>query len=605
MAKSKEIDEKKIVLTKESLKKASRIFNFIKPYSGRFFVGFIFLILSSVTGMIFPYLMGKLFGASSTKPLENIGFNSLDNVNVVITILIIVFAAQSIFSFLRIYLFSQVTENTLYDLRNTAYRHLISSPINFFNKNKVGELTSRMASDITQLQSTFNTTIAEFIRQIIIVIIGIAMLLWLSPKLSLIMLSVIPIVAIVAVIFGRHIKKLSKQAQQSAAESNNLLEETFTGIANVKAYANEYFEVKRYTKKIDEIKTLSNKGAIWRGAFVSFIIFCLFGSIVFIIWRGVLMTQNGELDQSEFISFIMYTVFLSASIGSLPDLYSGIQKAIGATENLMDILDEKTEKINVDQVTNMEKRLNGKVEFKNISFNYQTRQDIPVLKNINITVQPGEQIAIVGPSGAGKSTLASLLLRFYDPTNGTILIDDKNILDYNLSAYRNQLALVPQELILFGGTIKENIAYGKPSATDEEIKQAARKANAIDFIEKFPENFNTLVGERGIQLSGGQKQRIAIARAVLKNPSILILDEATSALDSESERLVQSALIELMKNRTSFVIAHRFSTIKNANKILVIDNGEIKEMGTHNELIANEKGIYNQLSKLQFDMSMV
>jgi ABC-type multidrug transport system fused ATPase/permease subunit len=605
MAKSKEIDEKKIVLTKESLKKASRIFNFIKPYSGRFFVGFIFLILSSVTGMIFPYLMGKLFGASSTKPLENIGFNSLDNVNVVITILIIVFAAQSIFSFLRIYLFSQVTENTLYDLRNTAYRHLISSPINFFNKNKVGELTSRMASDITQLQSTFNTTIAEFIRQIIIVIIGIAMLLWLSPKLSLIMLSVIPIVAIVAVIFGRHIKKLSKQAQQSAAESNNLLEETFTGIANVKAYANEYFEVKRYTKKIDEIKTLSNKGAIWRGAFVSFIIFCLFGSIVFIIWRGVLMTQNGELDQSEFISFIMYTVFLSASIGSLPDLYSGIQKAIGATENLMDILDEKTEKINVDQVTNMEKRLKGKVEFKNISFNYQTRQDIPVLKNINITVQSGEQIAIVGPSGAGKSTLASLLLRFYDPTNGTILIDDKNILDYNLSAYRNQLALVPQELILFGGTIKENIAYGKPSATDEEIKQAARKANAIDFIEKFPENFNTLVGERGIQLSGGQKQRIAIARAVLKNPSILILDEATSALDSESERLVQSALIELMKNRTSFVIAHRFSTIKNANKILVIDNGEIKEMGTHNELIANEKGIYNQLSKLQFDMSMV
>jgi ABC-type multidrug transport system fused ATPase/permease subunit len=605
MAKVKDADEKKVKLTKESLKKASRIFNYIKPYSGRFTVGFIFLILSSVTGMVFPYLMGKLFGASSTEAIKNIDLKNLDNVNVVIVILIVVFAAQSIFSFLRIYLFSQVTENTLRDLRNTAYRHLISSPITFFNKNKVGELTSRMASDITQLQTTFNTTVAEFIRQIIIVIIGVFMLMWLSPKLSLIMLSVIPLVAIVAVIFGRHIKKLSKRAQQSAAESNNLLEETFTGIANVKAYANEYFEIGKYTKKIDEIKTLSNKGAVWRGAFVSFIIFCLFGSIVFIIWRGVLMTQGGELDQSEFISFIMYTVFLSASIGSLPDLYSGIQKAIGATENLMDLLDEKTEDLNLEQTTKMEKRLNGKVEFKNVNFIYQTREDVAVLKNINIIVQPGEQIAIVGPSGAGKSTLASLLLRFYDPSSGTILIDDKNVLEYNLSAYRNQLALVPQELILFGGTIKENIAYGKPDATDAEIADAARKANAVEFIEKFTENYNTLVGERGIQLSGGQKQRIAIARAVLKNPSILILDEATSALDSESERLVQSALVELMKNRTSFVIAHRFSTIKNASKILVIDNGQIKEMGTHNELIANENGIYNQLSKLQFDMSLV
>ena len=604
MAKAKDSDEKKVKLTKESLKKASRIFNFIKPYSARFSVGFIFLILSSVTGMVFPYLMGKLFGASTTNAVKSIDLKNLDNVNVVITVLIIVFAAQSIFSFLRIYLFSQVTENTLRDLRNAAYRHLIASPINFFNKNKVGELTSRMASDITQLQTTFNTTVAEFIRQIIIVIIGIIMLLWLSPKLSLIMLSVIPLVAIVAVVFGRHIKKLSKQAQQSAAESNNLLEETFTGIANVKAYANEFFEVKKYTKKIDEIKTLSNKGAVWRGAFVSFIIFCLFGSIVFIIWRGVLMTQNGELDQAEFISFIMYTVFLSASIGSLPDLYSGIQKAIGATENLMDLMDEKSEDIDVDQPTKMEKVLSGKVEFVNVNFNYQTRQDVEVLKNINVTVLPGEQIAIVGPSGAGKSTLASLLLRFYDATSGAILIDDKNILDYPLSAYRNQLALVPQELILFGGTIKENIAYGKTDATDAEIMEAAKKANASEFIERFPENYDTMVGERGIQLSGGQKQRIAIARAVLKNPSILILDEATSALDSESERLVQGALVELMKNRTSFVIAHRFSTIKNANKILVLDNGEIKEIGTHNELIANENGIYNQLSKLQFDMSM-
>lgn len=589
--------EEKEKKDKISFKEASRVFRYLKPYSGVFSVGFVFLILSSLTAMLFPYFIGQLIGNDGTEGAAGqlLNFDGLEDI---ILALAIVFTSQAIFSFFRILLFTRVSEYTLADIRRDAFSRLITSPLEFFNRNKIGELTSRIATDISQLQTTFTTTIAEFVRQVITIVVGIAALVWLSPKLSLIMLSVIPAVALIAVFFGRFIRKLSKQTQDASAQSNSILEEALQGIQNVKAFTNEAFEMKRYGVRVDEIRTLAMKGAIWRGLFVSFIILCLFGSIVFVIWQGVLMTQEGAMLQSSFISFIMYTIFLGASIGSLPDLYAGIQKAVGATENLMDIIDGESEDI-LPKKSGAIPTANGDIVFKSVDFSYASRENLPVLKDINFEVKTGELLGIVGPSGAGKSTITSLLLRFYDPTRGQIFLDGKAASDYDLSTYRSLFGIVPQEVILFNGTIGENIGYGKSDATEAEIVEAAEKANAMEFITTFPEGLETLVGERGVQLSGGQRQRIAIARAVLRDPCVLILDEATSSLDSKSERLVQDALEELMKGRTSIVIAHRLSTIRNATKIIVLEEGKIVETGSHSQLMANTDGLYTKLQEMQ------
>lgn len=587
----------RIKLEKGAYKRASRILAFLKPYAGTFAIGFVFLILSSLSSLLFPYFIGQLIGHDPT----NVGAESsiaFESLNQIIAALFIVFTAQAIFSFFRILLFTKVTEHTLYDIRVAAFSKLIMSPLQYFNEHKVGELTSRIATDVNLLQTTFTTTLAEFIRQIITIVVGITALVWLSGKLSLVMLSIIPVVAIVAVFFGRFIRKISKQTQDAAAESNNILEEAMQGIQNVKAFTNELFEVSRYTRSTATIRKLAIKGSIWKGVFVSFIILCLFGSIVFVIWQGVLMTQAGELSQAAFISFIMYTIFLGASIGSLPDLYANIQKAVGATEHLMEIISQESEPIKMDQSHN-QIRNTGELAFNNVSFHYPSRPDMEVLKSVSFSVKPGEQLAIVGPSGAGKSTLTSLLLRFYNPTSGAITLDGVSTADYDLTSYRSQFGIVPQEVLLFNGTIEENIAYGNPEASKEDILDAAKKANAFRFIEKFPEKFDTLVGERGVQLSGGQRQRIAIARAVLRNPAVLLLDEATSSLDSESEQLVQEALQELMKGRTSVVIAHRLSTIRNANKILVLNDGAVVEEGDHENLANTDGGLYRKLLKMQ------
>jgi ABC-type multidrug transport system fused ATPase/permease subunit len=589
--------EEKEKKQKISFKEASRVFRYLKPYSGIFTVGFVFLILSSLTAMLFPYFIGQLIGNDGTEGVagQMLNFDGLEDI---ILALAVVFTSQAIFSFFRILLFTRVTEYTLADIRRDAFSKLIMSPLEFFNRNKIGELTSRIATDISQLQTTFTTTIAEFVRQVITIVVGIAALVWLSPKLSLIMLSVIPAVALIAVFFGRFIRKLSKQTQDASAQSNSILEEALQGIQNVKAFTNEAFEMRRYGVRVDEIRTLAMKGAIWRGLFVSFIILCLFGSIVFVIWQGVLLTQEGNMLQSSFISFIMYTIFLGASIGSLPDLYAGIQKAVGATENLMDIIDGESENIQ-NKKSDLRSKTKGDIQFKEVNFSYASRENLPVLKEINFEVNSGELLGIVGPSGAGKSTITSLLLRFYEPTSGGIFLDGKAASDYDLSTYRSLFGIVPQEVILFNGSIKENIGYGNPEASEDEIVKAAEKANAMEFISNFPEGMETLVGERGVQLSGGQRQRIAIARAVLRDPCVLILDEATSSLDSKSEKLVQDALEELMKGRTSIVIAHRLSTIRNASKIIVVEDGEIVESGSHADLMANNDGLYTKLQQMQ------
>ncbi len=588
-----ENDLPKAKLNASTLNKAVLIFKYANIHKWKFYVGLFFLVLTGATALAFPKLLGMLVDCVNAKDLSKAKNIALSLMGILLL--------QSFFSFFRLSLFINFTENTLANIRLALYSNLIKLPMTFFSQKRVGELNSRISSDISQIQDTLTTTIAEFLRQFILIIGGVIFLATISLRLTLMMLSIVPVVAVAAVIFGRFIRKFSKKVQDQVAESQVIVEETLQGITNVKAFANEWYEIARYKGKIDEVVKLAIKGGQFRGYFASFIIFCLFGAIVAVVWYGVSLCINGDIKGvGELISFVLYSTFIGASFGGIAELYAQIQKAVGATERVFELLDETPEAINSNKSENVLK-INGTVSFQNISFSYPSRPEIEVLKNVSFSAAFGQKIALVGTSGAGKSTISSLLLRFYDIDKGTILIDDKSIYDYDLETLRGNMSIVPQDVILFGGTICENIAYGKPTATFEEISNAAKQANALDFINSFPEKFETLVGERGIKLSGGQRQRIAIARALLKNPSILILDEATSSLDSESEKLVQEALETLMKGRTSIIIAHRLATIRNCDAILVLDKGVIAEKGTHKELIEIEKGIYKNLSNLQFN----
>ncbi|MFV8369459.1 ABC transporter ATP-binding protein [Flavobacterium sp. LB2R40] len=595
MARFKENDLPKSKITASSLQKAIVIFQYAGNHRWKFYVGLIFLLFTGATALAFPKLMGMLIDCVKNKD------NS--QANMIAGGLIVILFLQSIFSFFRLYLFVNFTENTLANLRLSLYSNLVKLPMSFFSQKRVGELNSRISSDITQIQDTLTSTIAEFLRQFILIIGGVLLLANESIKLTLLMLSVVPLVAVAAVIFGRFIRKYSKNVQDKVAESQVIVEETMQGISIVKAFANEWYEIARYDGKIKEVVKIAIKGGKYRGYFASFIIFCLFGAIVAVVWFGVRLSISGEMSVGQLISFVLYSTFVGASFGGIAELYAQIQKAIGATERVFELLDETPEKINTVQDIAENQKIKGNVTFKNVAFSYHSRKEIKVLKDVSFTANFGQKIAIVGPSGTGKSTIASLLLRFYTIDEGEILVDGKNIYDFDLENLRGNMSIVPQDVILFGGTIRENIAYGKPNATEEEIVTASKQANAYNFIESFPEKFETIVGERGIKLSGGQRQRIAIARALLKNPSILILDEATSSLDSESEKLVQEALEILMQGRTSIIIAHRLSTIRSADQILVLDKGKITEQGTHQELIALENGIYKNLSNLQFSNS--
>ncbi len=600
MPEGKKEEVKRPKLNKDSIRKAKGIFQYLRPYALLYFVGWLFLVLSTTAGLVFPYLMGKLLGStvSPSDVAAPTGFLTLTSVTSVAIALFILFGVQALFSFFRVVIFNNVTENSLRDLRNDAFSKMVFMPMDFFNTNKVGELTSRVSSDITQIQETLRTTIAEFFRQIVIIVGGISFLFFISWKLALIMLATVPVMALIAVFFGRYIRRLSKEAQNFSANSNAIVEEALTGIANVKAFTNEYFNINRFRKNTQEMRDLNVRSGVWRGLFVSFIIFCLFGAIVFIVWQGLLMTQGAhpELSKEGFYQFVLFTIMMGASVGSLPDLYANIQKAIGATENLMDIVNGQSE-LDLHPGTKKNK-ITGEIEFKDVKFSYPQRNDMEVLKSVSFNIQPNQTFAIVGASGSGKTTITNLLLGFYKSDDGQVLVDGVSVSDYDLNHLRENMAIVPQEVMLFSGTIQENIRFGQTDATDEQVVLAAQQANAWEFIESFPDGMQTEVGDRGIQLSGGQKQRVAIARALLKNPSILILDEATSALDSESEKLVQDALQNLMKNRTSLVIAHRLATIRKADKILVMQNGAIVETGTHQELM-QLKGNYANLVSLQ------
>jgi ABC-type multidrug transport system fused ATPase/permease subunit len=585
------IDPKDSVkVTKKNLSKAIKIFRFVIPYKWTFVLGMVFLLLSNMTTLSFPLLIGEM-----TKVIEG---KSKFQINEVTLFFFAILIIQSILSFFRIYTFAQVSEKAMRDVRQTLYAKIITLPIFHFEKRRVGELMSRITSDITQLQDVLSITLAEFFRQIFTLVGGVALITYLSWKLTLFMLATFPLLVISAIVFGKFIRKISKKAQDALAETNIIVEETFQSIQAVKAFTNEKYEVNRYTNSLNKVVNEALKAATLRGGFVSFIIFALFGGIVGVVWYGAQLVAQGDLILADLLTFIFYTAFIGGSVGGLGDIYAQLQKTIGASDRILEILGDPSE---VDIYENETKAslAFGAIDLQDIHFSYPSRPSVEILKGISFTIEPGQKIAIVGTSGTGKSTLAQLMMRFYEPSQGKIMMGDYTIQDMPVGDWRKMVALVPQEVLLFGGSIRENIAYGKPGASEQEIQQAAEQAYAKEFIESFPEKYDTLVGERGVKLSGGQRQRIAIARAILKDPKFLILDEATSALDSESEKWVQSALEELMKNRTSLIIAHRLSTIRSADKIIVMESGKIVEMGSHENLMAKKQGVYQKMVKLQ------
>ena len=615
LSSSQEGKTQKAKITKENLRQALVLFRYLKPYRGKFILGTVFIAFSAFTTALFPLFLGKMIDAASpgaTLPGMDTGARfgfGIKNIHWSLnTTLLLIFAqltVQTFFSFMRVYLLTSVGERSLADMRKDVYSKLLTMPMSFFTEKRVGELSNRISSDLSQIQDSITFTLAEFLRGVFTLIIGLIFIFLISPKLALIMLSVVPVLAIVAVVFGKRIRKMARKTQDQLADSGTIVQETFHGISIVKAFTSEFHETTRYVKSLKAVVSTAISNARWRGAFVAFMIFSLFGALAFVVWNGARMVQSGDLTIGLLITFVVFSMFVGGTFAGFADMFSQLQKTLGATQSVREILRSDGEPVAL-QLIHIEPKyqLKGNVRFDHVAFSYPSRKDIQVLKDLSLTARNGEQVAIVGPSGAGKSTIASLLLHFYEPDSGSVYFDERPAKEFPLSQLRRQMAFVPQEVILFGGSIKENIAYGNPDATDEEIIAAAKNANAHEFVSRFPEQYNTIVGERGIKLSGGQRQRIAIARAILKDPAILILDEATSSLDSESEQLVQEALDNLMKGRTSFVIAHRLSTIRNADKIVLIDKGIVSESGTHSELMSHN-GLYRKLNDMQFDFGMV
>jgi ABC-type multidrug transport system fused ATPase/permease subunit len=555
-------------------------------------IGMVFLILSSLTALAFPTFLGDLVDAAQSSP------EKIDKIALNLGLLLL---TQSVFSFFRILFFERVAQKSLSSLRQAMYSHLIDLPMNFFHSKRVGELTNRLQSDIGVLQETFTSTLAEFIRQIVIISGGVILLAYTSVKLTLFMLAVLPFVIILAIIFGTKIRKFSKSVQDASASSNVIVEQSLSAIATVKAFTNENSERKKYEKSTDKVAQLAISAGILRGGFASFLILGLFGALVLVVWKGTSLISSGELDPGQLFSFVIYSGFIGGSMGGIADVYGRLQKAIGATEGIVNILEEKIEENSSNQNLDIDIK-NQKspiISFQNVDFAYASRSDLLVLQSLNLDVLPGDQLAIVGPSGAGKSTIMQLLLRFQVPTSGEIYFFGEKSSSYSKNFIRKQMGWVPQDVILFGQSIRENILYGNIKSTEDDLMSAVKESNSFEFIDKFPNGLDTEIGERGVQLSGGQRQRIAIARAMLKDPQVLLLDEATSSLDAENESVVQEALDRLMKNKTSVIIAHRLSTVRNANKIAFLNEGRVLELGSHEELMNLSSGSYKKFVNQQ------
>ncbi len=553
------------------------------------------LLLTACLSLAFPYFLGQLIGG----PTDALN-RELDPQQVVATSnriilqLVAVLALQALVAFFRVQGFILSGESALNRMRKDLFAHLVRLPMSYFQEQRSGALSNRISSDLGVVRETLLTTVPQAVRHTVILVGGLVAIFIFSWKLSLIMLGSVPIVVLAIAVFGRKVRGYSKSAQDALADSGTVIEETVQAIADVKAFTNESFEQKRYAGALTRFLDVTRGGARNRAAFLAFVIFALFGTISFIAWYGARMLASGEVNGSNFTSFILFSIFVGASLSTLPEIVSQINQTTGATDRLRELFNLQPERDGKGEAAT----LGGVLAFENVAFRYPSRPESLVLDDVNFEVLAGQRVALVGPSGAGKSTTFGLILGFNEPESGSVRFDGRDARDLPLQSIRAQIAIVPQEVMLFGGSIRENIEYGRPGATLEEIELAAKQANAHDFIVDLPEGYETLVGPRGTKLSGGQRQRIAIARAILADPKILLLDEATSALDSESERLVNEALEHLMKGRTSLVIAHRLSTVRHADRILVFNHGRVVESGTHDELVA-KGGTYRYLVDTQ------
>ena len=502
---------------------------------------------------------------------------------------------QAVLGYIVSITMSRTTEQVIASLRSNLFQHIVKLPLATLSKHRIGELSSRISSDLTQIQETFSFSLLQLIRQSIFLIGSIILILTRSVQLTIPILVGMPLIVAAAVLIGRRLRALSTKTQDALAQTSTIVEETLQSLASVKSYVQEQHEIGRYRSALSQNVALAIKGARLRALFVTFIIFTIFGGIAAVILYGARLVQAGEVSMGELLSFLMYAMFVGGALGSFAELFGQIQKSLGAAVRIQELMEEEREHVGEDAQA---VSIRG-IELRSVSFAYPDRQDRLAVEDLSLTITPGQRIAFIGESGSGKSTTASLIQRLYEPVSGSLFYDGKPANSYSLAQIRRNIGVVPQDIVLFGGTIEENIRYGRPDATFEEVRLAAKGANALDFIEEFPDGFSTLVGERGMKLSGGQRQRVAIARALLKNPPILLLDEATSSLDAESEHLIQDALERLMENRTSVIIAHRLSTVRTCDVIHVFAHGRIIESGSH-ETLLQEDGVYRRWCDLQF-----
>lgn len=567
----------------------NRLFSLTRSEAKPLLWGLLFLIISSAAGLIYPQLIRWMIDNVLTpKRLDLLFGVSLG--------LFVAFVLQGIASSLRFYLFTLSGERIVIRLRQKLYQQILSQEVAFFDQNRTGELMSRLASDCTTLQNAVSVNVSMGLRNLGQVIGGLVFMFYTSWRLSVLMLLLIPPVALAAAIFGKRIRKFAKESQLALAEASIVAEETISGVRTVKSFVQEATEVQRYRNSMEEALVFVKKRVRAVAEFISLAMVAGFGAICFVLWYGGREVIQDRMSAGDITQFLLYLGIVALGVGSLGSLWGDFMAAIGASQRVFEII-ERTPSVSDrgDEIANLQ----GAIEFKEIHFSYPSRPDTLVLRGINFTVQPGQMVALVGSSGSGKTTIANLLPRFYEPTQGAITLDQRNLNELRLSWLREQIGIVSQEPILISSTIAENIRYGKPTASDSEVQEAAKAANALEFIEKFTDGFSARVGEKGMQLSGGQKQRIAIARALLKNPKILILDEATSNLDTASEHLVQEALLRLMKGRTTLVIAHRLATVKGADVIFVMKEGKIIQTGRHEDLCRDTEGLYFKLLQRQ------
>ena len=559
------------------------LWSYLSRHKAIFLPSLLALLLTAGLALVFPWFLKDIIGDPADALRKGIDpAQVLQKVDKDVLIILCCLALQAFVGFWRVQGFIRSGEAALNDLRKEIFDKLMNLPVSFFQNQRSGSLSNRISADLAVVRETLINTVPQAARQVVILIGGLAVVFYSSWKLSLMMLACIPVVIFAVAMIGRRVKAHSKASQDALSEASIVVEEVCQSIADVKSYGNEAFESHRYAKTLKTFYDVTVLGARTRGLFLSFIIFVMFGTITAVVWFGARMLTENEITQTQFTSFILFSIFVGASLGAFPEIMAQISAMNGASERLKEILHEEAERQGGSILNNFR----GEITLDGVIFRYPSRPEKEILRGITFHANPGQRIALVGSSGGGKSTIFSLLLGFYAAEKGDVFFDGKSINTLDLAKLRKQMAVVPQEVMLFGGTIAENIAYGKPGATRKEIEAAALVANAHEFISSLPESYDTSVGPRGVKLSGGQRQRIAIARAVLADPRILLLDEATSALDSESERLVNEALERLMKGRTALVIAHRLSTVCDADKILVVQNGQIVESGTHDELMA-------------------